>query len=251
MAAVLDAGPHAWLSHTSGAAWWEVPGFALDPRHVSRRKGRGRRRTSLAIVHEITDVEARHVTVLDQVPVVRPELLAYQLCGSVHPLRAERAIDNLWSRRLVSGRSLRATLDDLAEQGRNGTTAFREILDRRGDDYVPPATNLEARFDQILREAGERPMRRQVDVGSDTAWIGRVDFLDDELPLIVEIQSERFHTALCDREADAARHAALEAAGFMVLEIWDTDIWHNRAAVVAAVRAARRTLRKNGLPMAG
>jgi very-short-patch-repair endonuclease len=243
MAAVLDAGPAAWLSYTSAAAWWGLAGFDLEPFHVTRRKGVGRRRSSLAIVHDITDVEPRHVTVLDDVPVVRPELMAYELCATVHPRRAERAIDSAWNKRLLSGRSLRAVLGDLAEQGRNGTTVLRDILDRRGDDYVPPASNLEARFDSLLSDAGLRAMRRQVDLGDDTAWTGRVDFVADDVPLVVEILSERYHTALVDREADDRRIAALRAAGFTVLTFWDVQVWHHGAAVVAEVRAARRALR--------
>jgi very-short-patch-repair endonuclease len=242
MAAVLDAGPAAWLSYTSAAAWWGLAGFHLEPYHVTRRKGVGRRRSSLAIVHDITDIEPRHVTVLDGVPVVRPELMVYELCASVHPLRAERAVDTAWNKRLLSGRSLRAVLDDPAEQGRNGTTVLRDILDRRGDAYVPPASNLEARFDSLLREAGQRPMRRQVDLGSATAWTGRVDFVDDELPLVVEILSERYHAALLDREADERRMAALSEAGFTVLTFWDAEIWTRGADVVAGVRAARRAV---------
>ncbi len=245
MAAVLDVGPHAWLAYTSAAAWWDLPGFRPEPIHVMRPKGAGRRRPSeLAVVHEITDIEQRHVTVLDGVPVVRPELLAYQLSAMVHPLRAARAIDNAWNKRLLSGRSLRAVLNDLAEQGRNGTTVLREYLDRRGDDYVPPASNLEARYDSLLIDAGERPMRRQIDVGSDAAWLGRVDFIDDELPLIAEIVSERYHSALLDKEADTARVAGLEEAGFTVLTFWDAEVWHQGASVVARVRAARRALRR-------
>jgi Protein of unknown function (DUF559) len=244
MAAVLDAGPAAWLGYTSAAWWWGVPGFRLDPVHSTRRKGVGRRRATLAIVHDITDIEPRHVTILRGVPIVRPELMVYELCAVLHPLRAERALDNAWSRRLVSGRSLRRVLADLAEQGRNGTTVLRALLDQRGNDYVPPASNLEARFVSLLRGAGERPMRSQVDLGSDDAWTGRVDFLDDDVPLVVEIQSQKYHAALCDREADERRLSALSAAGFVVIQVWDDQVWHDGTRVVETIRTARRTLRR-------
>jgi very-short-patch-repair endonuclease len=85
-------------------------------------------------------------------------------------------------------------------------------------------------------------MRRQVDLGSATAWTGRVDFVDDELPLVVEILSERYHAALLDREADERRMAALSEAGFTVLTFWDAEIWTRGADVVAGVRAARRAV---------
>jgi len=72
------------------------------------------------------------------------------------PARAARALDDTWRRRLVSGRSLRRLLDDASVQGRNGVRVLRALLDERGHDYVPPASNLERRFASILAEAGTR-----------------------------------------------------------------------------------------------
>jgi len=39
LAAVLDVGEQAVLSHTSAAAWWQLPGFKLEPRHATRLRG--------------------------------------------------------------------------------------------------------------------------------------------------------------------------------------------------------------------
>src|SRR3546814_16333358 len=81
-----------------------------------------------------------------------------------------------------------------------GIRTMRQVLATRGLDYVPPASNLEARFEQILLQAGEAPMRRQVDIGDGDRWIGRVDFRDADLPLLVEIPSERFTAGLIDKQ---------------------------------------------------
>ena len=177
------------------------------------------------------------VTVLDGIPIVRPERLALELFASVHPLRAARAIETAWTKGLLSGASLRATLDELAASGRNGIVALREFVEARPTDWIPPASNLEARFAAIMATAGLGTWHRQVDLG-DTCWVGRVDFLHDRRPVIVEVQSERYHTALLDRAADAERKAKLEAGGFVVVEVWDTWIWHDKARVLAAVRRA-------------
>ena len=83
-----------------------------------------------------------------------------------------------------------------------------------------------------MREAGIA-MRRQIDSGGDQ-WTGRVDFRHATLPLIVEIQSERHHTALSDRRADAARRDRLVADGFVVIEITDTLLFSDPREVVAA-----------------
>jgi very-short-patch-repair endonuclease len=118
---------------------------------------------------------------------------------------------------------------------------LRDLLDERGDGYVPPASNLEARFASIVAEAGLPEMRRQVDSGGDR-WVGRVDFRDARLPLVVEVQSEAFHTALTDRVADEARLAALRRAGFEVVEVTEAQVWHRPREVVHLEREARARL---------
>jgi hypothetical protein len=172
-----------------------VAGYRLAPVHVGRPRGLSGRRSSLAVLHEVKRLLPRHVTVLKDVPVVRPERMVLDLCAGEHPRRAARALDDAWRRRLLSGRSLRALVSETSVQGRPGLSLLRALVDERGDDYVPPASNLEARFASIITQAGLPEMRRQVDSGDDERWVGRVDFRDVDRPLIVEIQSETFHTA--------------------------------------------------------
>jgi very-short-patch-repair endonuclease len=104
---------------------------------------------------------------------------------------------------------------------------------------VPPASGLEARVIEILARAGLPPMRRQVDTGDEVRWIGRVDLRDEHLPLVLEIQSERFHTSLLDRQLDRERIGRLRHGGLTVVEILDDEVWHNPDRVVAKVRAGR------------
>ncbi len=239
LAAVLSAGSSSYVSHHSGVAFWGVPGFRLAPMQVMSLRCR-RRDTELAQVHLPRHLPDPFAAVLNGVPVVRPALLLLQMAPLVHPGKLQRMLDNLWSRRLLSGPSVRRELEPVMHRGRPGTVAMRELLDSLPEDYVPPASNLEARFARILAEAGLPPMRRQVDLGDGDRWCGRVDFVADDLPLIFEVNSDRFHAALTDRAADALRRRRLEASGFEVVEISEFDIWHRPARVVAQVRAARR-----------
>ena len=238
MRAVLDAGAGSVVSHTTAAAWWGLPGFDLRPIHVTRPRGITSHPARYADrLHAVLTLASEQVTVLDGVPIVRPERALFELCGTAHPGRAERALDAAWSRGLCSGASLRRVHRQLAESGRAGTVVMRELLEARPPGWVPPASNLEARFMSIARDAGLGEFRRQVDVG-DGSWCGRVDFLAVAVPLVVEVQSERYHTALTDQAHDTARRAAIESSGFVVLEVWDRQLWHDRQRVVAAVRDA-------------
>jgi very-short-patch-repair endonuclease len=278
LAAVLEAGPGAAACGPTAAALWGVRGYRLQPVHIAivgeeppaaggsgpvtsagagrvgagARAGAGPAARGLAglavplpsrpppVRHRIPGLAARYVTVLDGVPVVRPEVVVFQVCGREHRERAGRVLDDLWRRRLLSGASVRHTLDDLAVAGGTspGPGRLRRLLHERGGDYVPPASGLERRFAQILARNHLPAMRRQVDVGAD-GWVGRVDFRDRSLPLVVEVQSETYHSALSDRRRDAARSEALRAAGFEVVEVTGEQIWHRPDEVVAAVRNAR------------
>jgi very-short-patch-repair endonuclease len=239
LAAVLDASPGAFACGHTAASLWGVRGYPMLPVHVTRARGVSGRRTRLAVLHEVKCLLSPHVTVLDGIPIVRPERLTLELCASEHPLRAARAIDDMWRRRLLSGRSLRHFVEDASVQGRPGLQVLRALLDERGDDYVPSASNLESRFAAILARSGLPAMRRQVDSGGDV-WVGRVDFRDAWLPLIAEIQSERYHTALTDTQADEVRSAALREAGFEVIEITEHQVWHRPDEVVRLIEDARR-----------
>lgn len=245
LAAVLDAAPVGYSSGPTAVALWGVAGYPLFPVHVARARGVTGRRSRLAVLHELRDLPPDHATVLDGIPILRPERALIELCRTEHPARAGCTLDDLWRRRLLSGRSVRQMLDSLSIQGRGGLRVARELLDERGDDYVPPASNLEGRFADLIARAGLPEMRRQVDSGGER-WVGRVDFRARDLPLVVEVQSETYHSALCDVKDDAARQAALRAAGFVVVEVTDAQVWRRPSEVVEKVRSARIQLAPTG-----
>ncbi len=242
MAAVLDASPGAAISLRSAAAVWGAPGFRIQPIHVVRHRGISRRSSTLGVVHEVVDLLPQHIKLVRGIPVISPARTVCELAAILHPDHVARVLDRLWSKGLLDGATFDRTVRELAGRGRTGSTVLRELNAARGPDYRPPDSGQERRFEQIMEHHGEPPMRRQVDVG-DEEWTGRVDFVDSELPLIAEVQSEQHHTSLVDRTDDARRLAALRAAGFHVLEVWDTQLWHEPEVVVEQVRQARRALR--------
>jgi len=238
MAAILDEGRGSVLSHRSSAAWWGVPGYSLRNLEIVR-EGRATPRTTMATVHRVRRLPSSWLTTFRGIPIVRPELCALQLCAVEHPAKAERSLDRLWSRRLLSGESLVALVAEYGKRGRNGTALMRKLTDARGVDYVPSASGLEDRFDWVLRHNGLPAMRREVDAGG-ALWTGRVDRLASDLPHVVEIQSKLHHAALVDEAADQERIAALESDGFTVTPIDDDILWTDEDEVVRRVTEGRR-----------
>jgi very-short-patch-repair endonuclease len=243
LAAVLDVGPSAYVSHTSAAAMWGVPGMRIEPIQVMVVRGGRETVTSLATTHRPTHLPDPFAAVVDGVPVVRPALMVLQLAHGMHPDKLKAVVDRLWSRRLLSGPSLERELEPVLGRGRAGTAAMRTLLGSFPEGYVPPASGLESRFAQIVADFDLGRFRRQVDLGDDETWCGRVDFIGEDWPLVVEVQSELYHSSLTDREADARRRSRLEAAGFEVVEVWDSEVWHRRELVIDRVRKAIWRLR--------
>lgn len=215
------------------ASWWGLRGCSDRPVTLATTSS-SRRTTELALVRRVRNLSSRWVVSLRGVPTVRPEYLAIQLFGDCSFERAETLVDRLWAMRLLSAPSIEICLADLGRSGRNGILGVRQYLERRPPDYIPPATGLEGRVKRILEEAGV-PMRRQVNSGAEM-WTGRVDFRHADLPLILEVQSETFHTALTDVEHDERRHAQLVADGFVYREVWDADVWARPRQVVETVK---------------
>jgi very-short-patch-repair endonuclease len=240
MQAVLHHGPESYVSHVTALGLWGVPGFSPERIHVLSRRAHHRRSTPVGVVHSTTDLFDSQITSLHGVPIVTPIRAIFDIAGRTHPMRVERALDNAWARRLVTYALLHRTLGELADRGRPGIRRLRALAEERPPDYRPPDSNTENRFKEILERAGERPLRRQVNLGTQTDWVGRIDFVDDRRRLSVEIQSELFHGSVLDRRRDEERIFRLRASGQEVLEVWETTVWRNPDQVVREVRDARR-----------
>ncbi|MGI9602702.1 MAG: hypothetical protein ACR2QE_12505 [Acidimicrobiales bacterium] len=238
MVSVLDTHDLAMLSHTSAAARWELPGYELEPLHVIGDRGNQHRTAPYqATVHEPRLLSRDHRTVLDGLPLTTPARTLFDLANlGLHPKRIERAVDAAWSRNLVNRARLEAVLRQLAKRGRRGIRLMRELIEDRAENYRPPESGLEKRFEEIVDLHGGPRLRRQVDVGDGDQWIGRIDYVaEDGVPFLVRVQSARYHSALIDQRDDERKNRLLRAAGWVVMEITDVDVWQRPKETVAQV----------------
>jgi hypothetical protein len=166
----------------------------------------------------------------------------FDLCGDreVRPGRTARALDTALARRLVTMPALWRVLDELAERGRRGTVWMRTLLMERGHRYVPPESELEARFIALVHRYGLPVPERQVDLGDSDQWIGRVDFVWRAARLIVEVDGAEFHDGLLDRQHDAERDERLAATGWTVLRLRWADVVDSPDQVAATLRVRCR-----------
>ncbi len=242
-AACLDVPGGALALHTA-AGLWRVPGFAVEPFHVVTDRAPHRGGSRLALAHSTTTWSAEDVVLLDGLPITTPLRTLRDLAGRIPNDRLSSTCDRLLQTRLLHLAPLHALGAALPEFGRSAKTrALRELVTARPPGYRPPESNLERRFESILDRAGDEAFDRQVDLGDGTGWIGRVDFLDRARRVVVEIQSDLFHAGLVDRARDAERVRRLRAAGWIVLELTEHEVWHRADLVLARVRSARAEAR--------
>lgn len=234
LAGVLASGDVAALSHRSAAALHGLPGFDLEPLTVSVARN-GRRDLHGVRIEQTLALPDPHVTCVDGIQCTTVARTLFDLCGDVHALRAERALDTALARKLVTVPGLWRVLVDLAEHGRAGTVLFRTLLEERRGAYIPSESELEARFIALTRRYGLVEPERQVDLGDDDGWIGRVDFLFRGARIVVEVDGAEFHDGLVDQRRDAERDARLTSAGWTVLRFgWD-DVVHRPAHVTREI----------------
>ena len=236
---ILETGADAAASHTTAAWLWGIGGYAKDPVHVAVTRHQRRHDHLAWTVHQFTGILRNHQTTLRSIPVTSPALTMLHLAQIVSPKRLAIAVDRAWSLRLLTGRDLEELDAELGRQGRKGIVKLRDVAASRGTDWVPPESGLETRFLQLVQGSSFFEFTRQVTLG-DERWTARVDFLHEESRTVIEIQSERYHTALTDRAADAVRRARLESAGYTVVEVWDSELFTSPAMVLERVTQAIR-----------
>ena len=251
MLGVLDGGAGTYAGRRSAAALWELPGFAFRPVELTRGKHVRGREQIVGRVFTVRYLPDHFVTTVHGIPTVTLPVTLFQLAGIEHPKRVQRLVEMVAARSPGTLRALHELLPEVAERGRNGITTMRAILKENPPGDRLPDSGLERRFEAILREAGLPPLRRQVDLGGHD-WIGRVDFVDDEVGAVFEVDSLVHHTGAMREADDAERDEALLALGVRAIErIAEEWIWYDAARVVRIVRGTRDRLRSRQHPPSG
>jgi very-short-patch-repair endonuclease len=242
MIRVLDAGYGAAATRR-GAAWaWGVPGFVPGYFDVARRREHHARAGATSRWPRL--LPEHHLTVVRGIVVTTLARTMFDLAGMPkYAWRIGPIIDSVAGKSPSLLVAMHQMLPELAKQGRNGIVAVREALAERPPDVVK-LTGLERKFEHILRRAGLAVPRRQIDLGGHS-WFGRVDYYDDPIKVIYEVDSEAHHTTETDTRNDALRDAAAIEAGFNeVVRIPEEHVWYEPHLVVSTVMQARARWRR-------
>ncbi|MEA3020082.1 MAG: hypothetical protein QOI47_1606, partial [Actinomycetota bacterium] len=152
-AATLDVRGGAVASFETAAWLWGLPGFTLRTIEVTARRSQHRTST-LAFVHRPVKLLDHHVTIVRGIPVTTLARTMFDLAAVLHPKRTERLIDTVCTRSPATLPALHAMLRELAGKGKPGITLMRELLQARPVGTKVAASGYEARFEEILADAG-------------------------------------------------------------------------------------------------
>ena len=207
MAAVLDCGPGAALSHRSAAALWgfgkEHPGY-ID---VSVTRSSEARSPGLRC-HRRPSLPRQEITARQNIPLTQPVRTFLDLATVTGPKTLERAINEADKLDVIDADSLRKALDD--HPGQPGIRLLRHVLDehtfRLSDD------ELERLFRPLAASAGlPTPLTKHMVNKFE------VDFFWPDLGLIVETDGWRYHRTPSAQTRDALRSQVHVASGLTPL----------------------------------
>jgi len=247
LAAVFDASPGAVLHGPTTLAWFGSRGYDLATIRVARSRGISGAGVELGHLHQLRRIRAHDVVVARGVPTETPlRALWAEAAKFAAPHRFEfgvrrigRLLDDAHVRGLVTWSALHEMVDDISERGRAGTKLMRELAQSRHPGSSPTESRNEDRFEETIRTAGISSLRRQVVIGGHEP-IGRVDYCDSDLPLVVEVNSVTYHSSPSDRVEDKVRYQRFNDAGFTVAVVWEHDLWSDKGAVLDTIRLARK-----------
>jgi very-short-patch-repair endonuclease len=242
MAAVLGHGSAALLARSSAAWLWDIPGHRMEPVHVLQ--GRELDRPVIGGTRTSRCVGEEDATVRDGIPTTTPARTIFDLAGVQHPLRTRRDLNNLTARGLLDIDVLNVALDRLATRGRSGIALMRRLIEELEAKGCPAGSNLELLVEELLETAGFRKLRRQLPLYDEAGYIARVDFGDASIRLAIEVDSDRFHMGLVDREIDAEKSERIAAIGWTLVRISELEVWHQRSELITRLRQARHDLRR-------
>ena len=164
----------------SAAALWRIARLHAPSRGMcSPLAGRIEAARRLGIAHSTVRWGPEDVTSTHGIPVTTPLRTLVDLArGSTRTASRRRATECSTPGCSDSNTSTRSARPARPEPAPGGDRELRRLIELRPPGYRPAESNLERRFETILADAGDAPFERQVDLGDDDGWIGRVDFVD-------------------------------------------------------------------------
>ena len=204
------------------------PGANMDI-HVTVARADPGRKPGI-VIHRTSSLPADERARRERIPVTSAARTVLDLAPALSPQALEQMVAEAHRNNLAGEADLRALLARYPR--RPGTRALRALLDRPARPKFT-RSGPERRLLALIRKAGLPEPETNAQVAGY-----EVDFLWEDLGLIIEVDSQPFHAALPDRRRDHRRDAHLDRLGYTVLRIDGAEIDERPEAAIAFVARA-------------
>ena len=209
---------------------WIMPTVTVPHRRTYTFEG--------VVVHQSTDISDDQLVFIRALPVTRPERTIIDLAASISERRLDWVLDRALSSGAVDLERLAVLFADLGRRGKPGTTAMRRMLEKRGQDYVPPDTVLEQRLLSIIENAGLPHPTLQFTPHWLVPMNGRVDLAYEDHRLIIEGDSRKWHLLMKSFETDRQRDNQAQLAGWRILRFTWRQTIDEPEMIASSIRRA-------------
>jgi hypothetical protein len=215
MAAVLACGEGAVLSHRSAAALLELRDWGHTKIEVTVPRRSARRHDGIK-VHRSTTLIDEDVTELNNIPCTTVHRTLFDLAEVVTQRQLERSFDQAEISERLDLNAINAQLK--RNPTRPGAKAVRDVLETHYIGKTPTWSENEEALLAITRELGiPDPDTNQFIVLDDGGPAIRVDFVWRDQRVIVEADSNKWHSTRQRFEQDRVRDQRLTAAGWTII----------------------------------
>jgi very-short-patch-repair endonuclease len=220
-AALLAAGPRAWISHRSAAALHGLAGY--QPGHVELTTMHNRRHLDGATVHKTHRPSPFFPTMVHGIVTGEVNLTLLDLAAVDSCERLEEAMEDAMARRLTSLRKLDWFLSRAGGRGVSGSDVLRKLVGLRSTAVDVPESVMESRMNRLIRQAKLPPPVPQLSIRDKVGRVvARPDFAYPDRRLAIECQSYRWHFGRRKWHYHLERSNELTRLGWRVLYFtWD------------------------------
>jgi very-short-patch-repair endonuclease len=233
LAACLWAGGGAAASHRSAAALWRLPDFKTGPLDLSTSRNI---KADGLLIYRTQTLSEDDVCEIAGIPTTSICRTLIDLAAVAHYKRVEDAVDDAIRRKITSLGELKSNLAVCEYQRRNGTRAFRRVLETTDPRIVHTHSNFESRLLRVLRKARLPKPVPQFVIKHEGEFIAQVDFAYPGAKLAIEAESYRWHSGTRTFNRDIDRYNRLEALGWRVIRVTWHQLMHEPNKVIALVR---------------
>ena len=235
LAACWAGGFRAVASHRSAAALYGLAGARRFVAEITCPRWRRARHEGIE-VHETKALDARDITVVENIPVTTAERTLFDLGAVCSPLVVLMAFDKARRTGLVTYESTQATLRRLAKPGRPGVRTLRLILAWRDPAQAPPESEMETLMLDVIRRHGLPAPVPQFEIYENGRFVARVDAAYPEARIAIEYQSYQEHDEPRPIVRDSRRRNRIKRARWSVIDVTHPELRDGGEDFCGAIR---------------